>query len=144
MCLRMLIKTDGQWLLRYVPRAKALTDPPTDLITFIKQRRRWTNGTLLTSMNMVMNGCKVVGTNHSRTRKCTFITMIFYILINLCLQILLVGTLFASFSIFIRNALEPNGCDELIVNPAYMLELAYVGLLMLFGLLSLTKPIEHS
>ena len=36
MCLEILTKRDNNWILKYVPGCKALTDPPTTLSILIK------------------------------------------------------------------------------------------------------------
>ena len=147
MCLRILIKRGRTgWVLRYVPKAPALTDPPTDLLTFIKQRRRWTNGSLLSSFNVVFRGCEVRHTNHGVLRKGMFYSIFVYMMINLFFNVIFVATLFSGFSIFLRKVLEntdPN-CAVIYKNPAYMMEIIYVCLLMFYALLCITKPIEHS
>jgi len=53
MCLEILRKYSKNYVLRYIPSAIALTDPPDDIVTFIKQRRRWTNGSLFASWYVI-------------------------------------------------------------------------------------------
>ena len=53
MCLEILRKYSKNYVLRYIPSAIALTDPPDEIVTFIKQRRRWTNGSLFASWYVI-------------------------------------------------------------------------------------------
>ena len=55
MCLEILTKKGERYLLKYVPGAKAVTDPPTDFKTLLKQRRRWTNGSLFATIYSILH-----------------------------------------------------------------------------------------
>ena len=61
---------------------------------------------------------------------------------NFVFTLLLVGSLFATFSIFIRAFFDSEECDEF--GGAKAFETIYLGLLFVFILMSITKPIEKS
>ena len=53
MCLQIYIKEDHDYYLTYIPDAKAVTDAPEDLLTLIKQRRRWQNGAFFAGWEVI-------------------------------------------------------------------------------------------
>jgi chitin synthase len=69
MCLEILRKYSENWLLRYIPGAIALTDPPDSVIGLIKQRRRWTNGSLFASWYVLDHLNMINRSGHSCRRK---------------------------------------------------------------------------
>ena len=80
MCLEILIKRNEAWILKYVPGCKALTDPPDNLITLMKQRRRWINGSMFAAFYCILNFCKVTSSAHSFCRvACIYIFFTYYI-----------------------------------------------------------------
>ena len=139
MCLEILRKYSSKWLLRYVPGAIALTDPPHSIIGLIKQRRRWTNGSLFASWYVIDHLTMITRSGHSCKRKTSLFILYIYMLINFVFSLALVGSLYASFSIFIRAYFEDENCEDF--GGARAFELAYLILLFLFILLSITKPI---
>ena len=62
--------------------------------------------------------------------------------ISFVFSLLLVGSLFATFSIFIRSFFNEDDCDKF--GGAKAFETAYLGILFVFTLMSITKPIEKS
>jgi len=142
MCLEILRRYSKNWVLRYIPGARALTDPPTSIIGLIKQRRRWTNGSLFASWYVIDHLNLITRSDHSCCRKFSLMLLYAYMIINFVFSLLLVGSLFASFSIFIRAFFKGENCDEF--GGAKAFETAYLGLLFVFILMSITKPIEKS
>jgi hypothetical protein len=63
-------------------------------------------------------------------------------LINFIFTLTLVGSLFASFSIFIRAFFDDEECDDF--GGARAFEVAYLALLFVFILMAITKPISKS
>ena len=59
MCLEILAR-QGNWKISYVPGAKCLTDPPTSLLSLMKQRRRWNNGTIFATYYVLGNLRRIV------------------------------------------------------------------------------------
>ena len=59
MCLEILA-CEGNWTISYVPGAKCLTDPPTSLLSLMKQRRRWNNGTIFATYYVLGNLRRIV------------------------------------------------------------------------------------
>lgn len=69
MCLEIIKKVSESWLLRYLPGAVALTDPPTTIIGILKQRRRWTNGSLFASWHVIDHLNLITRSGHGKWRK---------------------------------------------------------------------------
>lgn len=65
-----------------------------------------------------------------------------YMTLNFVFSLLLVGSLFATFSIFIRSFFDDEDCSSF--GGARAFETAYLGILFIFTLMSITKPIEKS
>ena len=102
MCLEILRRYSKNWVLRYLPGKVALTDPPTSIIGLIKQRRRWTNGSLFASWYVIDHLNLITRSDHSCCRKTSLMFLYAYMICSFIFNLLLVGSLFASFSIFIR------------------------------------------
>lgn len=65
-----------------------------------------------------------------------------YMIINFIFSLLLVGSLYASFSIFIRAFFHDTGCQA--ISGARAFEIGYLALLFIFILMAITKPITKS
>ena len=55
MCLQIYIKEEEKYTLAYVPDAKAFTDAPPNMMILMKQRRRWMNGALFGTSQVIAN-----------------------------------------------------------------------------------------
>ena len=55
MCLQIFIKRGCGYYLTYVPDCKSQTDAPPDMLTLIKQRRRWQNGAFFAAWRVIQN-----------------------------------------------------------------------------------------
>ena len=104
MCLEIIVKENNDYLLAYIPGCRALTGAPTDLISFIRQRRRWINGSIFASYHVIWNMYRVKNRSGSCCRKFGFLILYFYILLNVFIGLVIVGLYYAVFSIFVREA----------------------------------------
>jgi cellulose synthase/poly-beta-1,6-N-acetylglucosamine synthase-like glycosyltransferase len=141
MWLEILRKYSEDWVLRYIPGCLALTDPPTSIIGLVKQRRRWTNGSLFASWYVLDHLNLITRSNHGWMRQTLLFILYAYMSLNFVFSLMLVGSLFASYSIFIRSNFEKS-CEDF--NEATILEALYAGLLIVFVIVSITKPIQLS
>jgi chitin synthase len=81
MCLQIYIKEGCGFYLTYIPDAKAFTDAPDDLITLIKQRRRWMNGALFAAWRVISNNLRMIGIKGQSAHPCyRQLGMIFFML----------------------------------------------------------------
>lgn len=89
--LGIYCQMDSQYLLKYVPDAKAYTDPMKDHQNLMNQRRRWINSSLFAFMYVFRNYYfNVMDSKHNFFRK--------YITLNLSMIIALISTLNAYIS----------------------------------------------
>jgi chitin synthase len=102
MCLELLRKNSENLSLRFIPGAIALKGPPNSVIDLLKERRRWTNGIFFASWYALDHLNMINNSGHSCKRRIFLSLLYIYMLINSIFTFTLVGSLFASFSIFIR------------------------------------------
>lgn len=142
MCLEILRKYSNDWVLRYVPGCIALTDPPDSVIGLIKQRRRWTNGSMFASWYVIDHLNMIGRSGHSCCRKFCLSFLYAYMLMNFVFTLVIVGSLYGAFSIFISSFFGQEDCASF--GGARVFETVYLALLFVFILMSITKPISQS
>ena len=142
MCLEIIAKENWSYILNYVPGAKWLTDPPLSLTGLIRQRRRWFNGSMFASLHVLKHMCKIWG------RKCTscprnifFMLLYLYMIVQMILSFIIVGSFYAVFSIFLRAILPSNKWLS-ITSAANVIQNVYIMFLGLTLLLSTTIDIN--
>ena len=86
MCLQIFIKDKCGYYLTYVPDAKAKTDAPNNLMTLIKQRRRWMNGALFAAWRVLFSAGRMIGitgkSSHPFYRSVGMIVFMTYYFLN--------------------------------------------------------------
>ena len=103
MCLQIYIKINCAYELAYVPDAKAFTDAPPDMMTLMKQRRRWMNGAFFGTKKVIANFVNMIScsrTNHRACDKCLMVAFMVYTVSLYTLQFFIVGAMFASIYAF--------------------------------------------
>jgi chitin synthase len=105
MCLQIYIKENEKFRIGYVPDAKAFTDAPNSLTILMKQRRRWMNGSLFGTYKVLLNFFNMIGcnTSHSFGRKLMIFVFMIYLFTTFLLQLFMVGSLFATIAIFVKQ-----------------------------------------
>jgi chitin synthase len=150
MCLEILTKEGYNYLLRFIPGAKALTDPPMSLIQLLKQRRRWYNGTIVSTIYVLLS-CKKLWrrnwtscckSNNSFCRNLFIMILYFYMFLNLVVSSFLIGIFYATFSIFVRATYDYSK-DFSITHTANNLENAYLILMGVVLVLSVSVKIQY-
>jgi cellulose synthase/poly-beta-1,6-N-acetylglucosamine synthase-like glycosyltransferase len=165
MCLEIVKKLSKNWILKYEPNCIALTDPPLTIIEFIKQRRRWTNGSLFASWYVIDHLNEITRSAHSKRIKAGFFFLYIIMILNFIFSLTLVGSMFSMFYVF---TISIFGCketedgdldfnsndkckdhDDIGYNYEYMMIeniiiTIYIAMLFTFCIMSLTKPIEKS
>ena len=142
MCLEIIAKENWDFILNYVPGAKCLTDPPLSLTGLIKQRRRWFNGSMFASLHVLKHMCKICDRKWSSFfRNIFFMLLYLYMLIQMVLSFIIVGSFYAVFTIFLR-AILPYENWWGITNPANIIQNVYIMFLGLTLLLSTTIDIN--
>lgn len=79
---------------------------------------------------------------HTTCRKISLFCLYIYMMLNFIFSILLVGSLYASFTIFIKAFFEDDDCNQ--ISYAKGFTYGYLCLLFIFVLMALTKPISKS
>ena len=143
MCLEILTKRNEDWLLKYIPGCRALTDPPTTLSVLIKQRRRWTNGSLFAALHCMFNFCKVNYSSHSKCRKFVIYILFTFYLCQMMLTLALVGSFYAVFSIFIRSMFPSEACKS-FYHFSNILENIYLVLIFVILIVAVTRKVNRS
>ena len=139
----IICKPGEKWILNYVPGAICLTDPPLTLTALIKQRRRWFNGSFFATLHVILSMWSVWKREKGffELFRIMFLLIYFlYMVINMLLSFVLVGSLYASFSIFVRAALPNSDCFN-VTKSANILENFYLMWLFFTIMLSTTVNI---
>ena len=113
LCLALIGLQSKKYILKYVREAKALTDPPSSLSDFLKQRRRWINGSWFALIDSIFNCEKQIwGSGHHCWRKCFFSLQIFYYFLNVIYSFFMVGGSFLFLSICLRHQYHVPGTTQ--------------------------------
>jgi cellulose synthase/poly-beta-1,6-N-acetylglucosamine synthase-like glycosyltransferase len=143
MCLSIITNKARHDTLAYVPGAVARTDPPDSLQKFIKQRRRWINGSTFASLFVLANFWNIWKTRHSKLRKFLITLLFVYYVFNTILTFMLVGTFYATFTILLRTKFLNTDMND-FDNPVMYLENVYIGLIILIFIWSCNKDVGLS
>ena len=109
MWLEIIAKKGKEYVIHYVPDAKCLTDPPLSLTGLLKQRRRWFNGSLFASLHVLLNMWRIWRRGKwSFWRNLFYMVLYAFMIIQMALFFLLVGSFYGSFSIFLRAVLSSD------------------------------------
>lgn len=112
LCNALICSPGARNMLSYVPSAFAETDVPSNMITLMKQRRRWLNGAFFASLHTVWNGLflgKICKANHSFLRTFGLSLEYFYYAVHALMVWFLCG-----FFYFLFVAIWTTSLDKLI------------------------------
>ena len=136
MCSAILTKPNQEWIIHYFPSARCLTDVPITLTGLLKKRRRWFNGNLFASPSAFTSIYRVFKyRDGSATRKVFYLFLYLYIFFSTMFSFVLVGLLYATFSIIVRSAFNYSENSDM-TKPANILENIYLTFLSLIVILS--------
>ena len=88
MCLQIYIKTQEKYTLAFVPDAKAFTDAPPNMMTLMKQRRRWMNGSLFGTSKVISNFVNMISCRRTKHSCCRQIMMTLFMIYTATLFVL--------------------------------------------------------
>ena len=141
MWLEIIAKESWSYILNYVPGAKWLTDSPLSLAGLIRQRRRWFNGSTFASLHVLRHVWRVWSRKWtSFPRNILFMLLYLYMLVQMALSFVLVGSFFAAFSIFLK-AILPSSIWISDTSAANIVQNVYIAFLCLTLLLSTSTDI---
>ena len=154
MCLQIYIKVGEANKLAYVPDAKAFTDAPPDMMTLMKQRRRWMNGAFFGTKKVIANFINMVSckrTRHGCCSKCLMVFFMVYTTSLFFLQFFIVGAMFAAVYAFYDQVFASVFDGSWVLKQAYndgiftlIFAYFYIFLLVMVLILSLALPLEKA
>ncbi|KAJ2749160.1 hypothetical protein H4S06_004714, partial [Coemansia sp. BCRC 34490] len=83
LCFELVAKRRCNFVLRYVKKAKAVTDVPDNLAELISQRRRWLNGSFFAAIYAIVFWVRMVRTSHSLYRRFMLTVEFIYQTVNM-------------------------------------------------------------
>ncbi|KAJ1664341.1 hypothetical protein IW140_004152 [Coemansia sp. RSA 1813] len=83
LCFELVAKRRCNFVLRYVKKAKAVTDVPDNLAELISQRRRWLNGSFFAAIYAIVFWVRMIGTSHSLYRRLMLTIEFIYQTVNM-------------------------------------------------------------
>ena len=88
--------------MTYIPDAKAFTDAPPSLMVLMKQRRRWMNGALFGTAQVIANFGSMIscGNKHGIVHQLLMFFFMFYLVLLFLLQFFTIGAMFATIIVF--------------------------------------------
>ena len=140
--------------LAYVPDAKAFTDAPDNLMTLMKQRRRWMNGAFFGTKKVIHNFVNMVScrrTTHGCCKKVGMCVFMFYTAALFTLQFFIVGAMFASVYAFFDTVFASVFDGNWALKQAYnsgvftlLFAYLYIFLIVMVLILSMALPLEKA
>ena len=106
------VGTNNYYNLRFVKGAKALTEGVDELVNFIKQRRRWINGSWFALIKVLKN-CRLMSdicfkSYHPYIQKLGFFIQTLYLIGMMLLTWFSVGVFYVGFSMVVRRVFCPG------------------------------------
>ena len=154
MCLQIYIKVQAKYTLAFVPDAKAFTDAPDSMTTLMKQRRRWMNGSLFGTSQVIGNFVNMVSCRRTKHHCCRQIMMTLFMTYTatlFVLQFFIVGAMFAAIYVFysdiFASVFEGNWALNQVFGDGRATEIfayCYVFLLVLCLIISLALPLDRA
>ena len=154
MCLEIYTKIGCGFELAYVPDAKAFTDAPSDMMTLMKQRRRWMNGAFFGTKKVIGNIVNMISCKRTRHGCCNSFMMVFfmiYMIATYTLQFFIVGALFAAIYAFYDQVFSSVFDGNWALKEAYQSGIVmnifayiYSFLIVMVLILALALPLEKA
>lgn len=112
------VGTNNYYNLRFVKQAKALTEGVSELVSLIKQRRRWINGSWFALIKVLKN-CNLMNaicfqSYHTYIQKFGFLMQTLYMIGMMLLTWFSVGIFYIGYSMVVRRVFCP-GVEELVL-----------------------------
>jgi chitin synthase len=73
LCFEIVARRHRRWLLKYIPGSVADTDVPETLLELLKQRRRWLNGSFMSTLYTLQHSPRLLEAGHGPLRKATLV-----------------------------------------------------------------------
>ena len=120
LCFELISRANRAWTMHYVKDAVATTDVPGTLVSLIKQRRRWLNGSFFAMLYAISHMPQIwTASAHSFSRKVVISAQFFYFFVNVILNWVLAANLYLTMyyvlSLSFPNSLLFNGLSHVYV-----------------------------
>jgi cellulose synthase/poly-beta-1,6-N-acetylglucosamine synthase-like glycosyltransferase len=135
--LALLSQPKTRYFLRYVKRSVAETDVPGDLSKLLAQRRRWINGSWFALIEVISNFNKLSKSNHGCCQRLLFRMQLIYMIVNVLISWITVGSFFLGFAILISMNGIIQADDDDLLDPGNWLMIIYLTMLVLIFILSI-------
>jgi cellulose synthase/poly-beta-1,6-N-acetylglucosamine synthase-like glycosyltransferase len=135
--LALLSQPNTRYFLRYVKRSVAETDVPGDLSKLLAQRRRWINGSWFALIEVISNFNKLSKSNHGCCQRLLFRMQLIYMIVNVLISWITVGSFFLGFAILISKNGIIQADDDDLLDPGNWLMIVYLTMLVLIFILSI-------
>ncbi|KAK9456028.1 chitin synthase-domain-containing protein [Dipodascopsis uninucleata] len=109
LCFELVSKRYQAWLLRYVKSAYASTDVPSELDEFVRQRRRWLNGSFFAALYSLTHAFNIWRSHHSIIRKLMLHVEFFYQFFSMLFSWFAIGNFFLVFRLLTASAGNLDG-----------------------------------
>ncbi|KAJ3287962.1 Chitin synthase, class 1 [Rhizoclosmatium sp. JEL0117] len=97
LCFELVMRSDAQYVLKYVKLARAETDVPSELHDLIKQRRRWLNGSFFATIHALANTGRIFSSGHTFGRKLLLTIEAVYNFVNVLFSWFNIGNMYLAF-----------------------------------------------
>lgn len=135
--LALLSQPNTRYFLRYVKRSVAETDVPGDLSKLLAQRRRWINGSWFALIEVISNFYKLSKSNHGCCQRLLFRLQLIYMIVNVLLSWITVGSFFLGFAILISKNGRIQSDDDDLLDAGNWILIFYLTMLVLIFILSI-------
>ncbi|KAJ1891283.1 hypothetical protein LPJ66_007009, partial [Kickxella alabastrina] len=103
LCFELVAKRNCNYVLRYVKKAKAVTDVPDTLSELISQRRRWLNGSFFAAFYAIVHWWRMFGTAHSLYRRVMLTIEFLYQTINMIFSWFAIANFYLAYFFLEQN-----------------------------------------
>ncbi|OMJ76406.1 hypothetical protein SteCoe_24238 [Stentor coeruleus] len=142
LCLSLVSCKDKNYILKFVRKSRAYTDPPPDYEALLSQRRRWINGSWFALLDSVRNTKKVWASDHNCCRKMIFTFQMLYYIVNILYSFVMVGGFYLALSICLRKMFDNKSGRENSIGTVLMV--FYLSMLIITFVISLGSRIRDA
>ena len=132
MCFKIISQNlqTQSYELMYLPGARAVTDPPQNLLRLIQQRRRWINGANAIFVFVTLKCLHMTETKHSKCQKSFFIINFVISLLSQIMGFVSTGLFYGTISSFIRFFVQ-NKVEDIKIDTPFQMASIFENLILL-------------
>ncbi|KAJ2861026.1 hypothetical protein GGH94_005159 [Coemansia aciculifera] len=122
LCFELVAKRNCNFVLRYVKKAKAVTDVPDTLSELISQRRRWLNGSFFAAFYAIVHWWRMFGTSHSLYRRVMLTIEFIYQTISMIFSWFALANFYLAY-FFLEQNLKAIHDNRKLPKPSYRISI---------------------